>query len=170
MLEVYLNMMRPTKFNNYNNDSSELLFKEHREFFIKYFELRTKFILQLAEIYTADSKQKYLELYTSLMALFDWTSNYIVKKEEFQKNLDELMNMINKLPAGRITNINIYKPTINKFREILHNMNEAHEKTEILPQKIVEQEDENRKFYREEKNDIALKMAKKAFHDMIINK
>lgn len=150
--------------NKQQNDSM-LEFKDHRDFFMEYFKIRTEFVKLLSSLEFNKDKKAFTELYKILYALIDWTSNYVFN-ENIDKNTKILYNkVINFNPAS----VKEARDIVLLFRETFKLINKDHEKAEILPKKMINEISEEDKFYREEETQ-PLKYAKKAFTDLILKR
>ena len=112
----------------FNQDTS-LDFKEHSDFFEKYFELRYKFIEAMSEMTFSNDKAAFSNLYKDLLKLVDWTTVYI-NNTDIYTDLDKLKTSIitfNRQDTAKA------KTLSSNFRNILKLINKDHERHEILP-------------------------------------
>lgn len=139
----------------YNSINTELQYKEHGKFFEDFFTYRRK-AHELLTLSFADNS-KVIPTYQAIYLLLSYTSNYVLNKDELKKRL-------HKIPSF-IKNGKTYEAII-ELDNILDNINENHEKTELIPKKKTEEKTQHRLWRKEE--DLILREIKKGMADIIV--
>ncbi len=151
---------------NVDNDPN-LIYKDHNEFFRIFFDLRTKSVINLTESVFNPNLIK--ATYESFYAIVEWTSEYL------EANLTEIDNRM----VGVATNIRklstlegnkkyqLQLEIIKELRKISRDLAKEHQRHELIPKIKVEEENENKRFWKDETNK-AMQQAKKDFYDIII--
>jgi len=134
------NNQKPVLNTEVKGGDTSLLFKDHREFFEIYFSMRSKTIMLLTQ--AKRNKQQSNELIDTLQALIDWTSNYISTLDDIKENgklilgIDSLFNKA----CNEITSKDKYYNGLTTIRKIIRLLNKEHEKYELLPKPMIEEE------------------------------
>jgi hypothetical protein len=105
-------------------------------------------------------------LYKSLSFIIDWTSNYITNKKVLDLQKEIKLAIFALKPTSKPSE---YQEIIDKFRKVFALISKDHERHEILPKKILEEESEEDRFYRDQETK-PLQYAAKAFTDLILKK
>ena len=162
---AYSNQFRP-KIEQPKAYNSALEYKDHNEFFVKFYELRTKLVFNLSKQALEYDKKGMRELYVALVDLVEWTSDYI-NCTEIDKKLDIIdveITRVSKLPDNYNGDLlgKIYKKIKSVWREV----SLQHNKNELIPRVQVNLEEEDP--YKDEEN-AAKKLMKKVVHKMFEN-
>ena len=154
------NKFKPNIEQPKTNDNS-LLYKDHDEFFVKFYELRTKLVFaisQQAKNYTLEGMK---ELYVSLNDVVEWTCDYINIREidPLMLLIDEDLNKLSKIQT-RLTQQQL-DPVFKKLKDVWRRVSKDHTKNELIPkvQENLEEEDP----FGEEKN-----TAKKTMYKVVM--
>lgn len=142
---------------NEDKIKTQLLYKEHGEFFNDYFTIRRNAFVLLAK--SISNTKNITDLYEGVITLIDFTSNYI----EDISSIDAMIKEIDVLMSARDN-----KKALIKFREVLRLINKKHEESDVLPQKNID----DRKFshfWRDEEHR-AIRALKKGYHDIFMLK
>ena len=152
---------------NFGENDLSLMYKDHKDFFVKMHELRALFVEKIAE--STFEVQALKDAYITFNALVDWTSSYIdkssIKLDKNKKNtefMDEKLEEIEKLIVNGKR-----KPAKVELRLYFRKLNDCFESSELLPKINQQQEDENQKFWKDEEHK-AMKEVKKAFYDIMV--
>lgn len=143
-----------------NNKNDGLIFKEHREFFINFFQKRDDFLSAFALAKYDEEELK--DSYNILVYLIESTSAYIFK-EDIEKEIDNELEEIEKILKDNSQHQECY----NKIKELHRKVSSLQVQAEILPKPILSSENEQEKFWRGEDNK-AMKEMKKAFYDVVM--
>jgi hypothetical protein len=120
------------KMANNDEDNSSLQYKEHREFFQKFFDIRTAFTSTLAQCSLTPKDSLLKELYEYLSAIIDWTDPYIINNKNVDKMLEDIENKIYKASKIR-ENQKMNKDIVKDIRTLFRLISKDHEKNEIIP-------------------------------------
>ena len=129
--------MREEKNNNYTQieGDTRLEFKQHNEFFQRYYAIRFEFIRDL--ILTSTDINKVKAAYDSLNALIKWTSSQLKKAgmdlDELKKDMKTTFNLIKRRD---------YVLAVDKLETLFDKVSEVHEKGEIIPKVHINEKDE----------------------------
>jgi len=153
------------KGQEFDTDKSEgLMFKEHREFFITFFQKRTDF-LEVFALAKGDHEEL-KESYLILIYLIESTSAYIIKNNEdgsVNDEIDEELEVISKIIKDKTKHDECHK----KIKLLHRKVSLLQVDAEILPKPLLKQENENEQFWRGEDKK-AYKEMKKAFYDVVM--
>ena len=136
-----------------NNITTNLVYKDHRDFFSKYMDYRSQCFEGIA--ICLNDKTKVVKTFQLIYLLYGFTSNYISNSEEIKKELFEIQKIIETNP----------KQAVLKMSDLMEVINEKHEESELLPKKQIKQ-DVNRDFWKLE-HDLILRQIKKAGVDIL---
>lgn len=149
------------KSNNGNSEDISLMFKDHKDFFDGYYDLRTRVNNLLAGFLLDVSLRK--DLLKNLFQLINWASNYI-------KDLDDLRTKYFKLTEIKGEKLNTSEGKKKFYDDILviwDVISNDNQLFELLPKPDVKIHDsEEEKFWKEEDH-IGLKQIKKGFIDIL---
>lgn len=121
------------------NQEGALQFKEHREFFIKFFEIRDGFTNTLAQSSLTPSLDDIKKLYEYLYAIVEWTTPYILNVNDIDIKLKKIEQNIFK--CGTLKNKLLLKPIVSDLRETFRLVNKDHEKNELIPRLQIAEKD-----------------------------
>jgi hypothetical protein len=121
------------------NNTDGLQYKEHREFFQKYFDLRLSFTATLAQCSLTPTIDTVKELYEYLYGIIEWTNTYIIDLEPVDKKLKEIERAIYN--ANKTKNKSEYKVIVSNMKEVFRMVNKDHEMNEIIPRLQVKEKD-----------------------------
>lgn len=157
--------------NNNNNpkyrDNTSLEYKNHDEFFDKFYTLRTDLITSIAlcNDYLSNNNPKLPSqmnyTITALDTFIIWSYSQLKRGGMDEKQLNKDLNLIRKEILSKD-----YGRAYDNIKNIFTQVSEIHEKTELIP-RINVTENENEKFWRDEDNK-AMKEIKKAFYDVLL--
>jgi len=145
---------------NLNKKEDGLIFKEHREFFINFFQKRDDFLssFAMAKIDKDELKDSFL----LLNYLIESTSPYILKEDK-DKDVDKKIKEIESIINVSTEHDNCY----NKIKSLHREISLLQVKAEILPKPLLAYDNEKENFWRGEENK-AMKEIKKAFYDIVL--
>jgi len=127
------------KQNNDNYSNGSLEFKEHREFFLKFFEIREGFTQVIANSSLTPTIDDVQKLYEFLFALIEWTTSYIIDIEVIDKELKKIEKNI--YLANTTKNKQLLKTIVTDLKDVFRKVSADHEKNELLPKlQIAEKE------------------------------
>jgi len=127
------------KQNNDNYSNGSLEFKEHREFFLKFFEIREGFTQVIANSSLTPTIDDVQKLYEFLFALNEWTTSYIIDIEVIDKELKKIEKNI--YLANTTKNKQLLKTIVTDLKDVFRKVSADHEKNELLPKlQIAEKE------------------------------
>lgn len=140
---------------NFQSINTELQYKEHGKFFEDFFNYRRKAHELLTLSFTDNSKV--IPTFQAVYLLLSYTSNYILNKQELKERLNKIPLLVRN---GKTSD------AILELDKILDNINDNHEKTELIPKKKVEEKTQHRLWRKEE--DYIIKEIKKGMADIIV--
>lgn len=154
-------------FKSVNVDDISLMYKDHKDFFVKMHDLRAKFVVEIAE--SSFEPKNLRQAFQTIEALVDWTSSYIQKSSiKFNKDKDNITYFDETLEeVSKEIKMNKNNEAKKNLKNLFRNLNSCFENSELLPKINIGVEDENSKFWREEEH-AAMKEIKKAFYDVLV--
>jgi len=138
------------KFNMFNQDnkfkeeqSSLLEYKDHNEFFTKFYEFRTLVIFNMSNQQLKYSIEGMKELFISINNLVEWTSEYI-NIDDITKEIEIIDVLINKIDKVKPELLNEYLDNIfKKLKLIFRRISKQHSNNELLPKVHTNEEEED---------------------------
>lgn len=110
-----------------NSITTSLEYKNHESFFHKMLEYKSRASELLAMSYS--DKNKVIQAYEIINALYLYTSNYIYNHQEIRAKLKEILNLIQK---------NRFEIAVNLMEDLLTEISNKHEDSDLLPKKKTE--------------------------------
>lgn len=146
-------MNKRLHFGGYKNDSqlnpenSErdtlLEYKDHREFFNKFYEFRTIVIYKMSEQQLKYSREGIKELFVAINNIIEWTSEYI-NITKIDKEIEDIDILITKIHLVKEEKIEEYIGNIFKsIKKIWRFISQEHSRYELIPKIQVEEEEED---------------------------
>ena len=125
--------------NNDNYSNGSLEFKEHREFFLKFFEIREGFTQVIANSSLTPTIDDVQKLYEFLFALIEWTTSYIIDIKSIDTELKKIEKNIYLVNTNK--NKQLLKTIVTDLKDVFRKVSADHEKNELLPKlQIAEKE------------------------------
>lgn len=125
-----------TNYNPFKEEGNALIYKDHKEFFERFHELRAFITEKLGDSLFNPNVLKDCLSYTE--GLIQWTSIYIQKMDKLESIETDFLNCVNLYRKGKVSESR--KETIKLYQ----NLNTIYEFNELIPQvKIVEKEEED---------------------------
>jgi hypothetical protein len=128
-----------------NPNQSLLEYKDHHEFFNKFYELRTLAIFNLSKQQLEYDIRGMKELYVSVVTIIEWTSEYL-NIEDIDTHIKEIDDLINKTSNVKEEKLNDFLEMLfTKIKTLWRIINKYHSKHELIP-KVQEIEIEENPF------------------------
>jgi predicted RNase H-like nuclease (RuvC/YqgF family) len=146
--------------NNLVTKDNGLIFKEHREFFINFFQKRDDFLSSFAEAKYDHNELK--DTFLILNYLIEATSPYILTKDSKDK-IDNCLKEISEILSDKSK----HEDCFNKIKDLHREISTLQVRSEILPKPLRELENEQEQFWKGEESR-AMREMKKAFYDVVL--